>query len=102
MVFEYALKVTSHSRERVDALLRNIPTFQCVEPRFGGYTYRSSENFELSNGDVSFMPDAEARIEDYGVYVCVYGPDGDGVLKNVFGQLLSEYNTVEVSKLDWE
>ncbi|NOK63349.1 MAG: hypothetical protein GFH27_549361n16 [Chloroflexi bacterium AL-W] len=95
MGFEYTIRFVYESQDKLDKLLRQCEGFTDVEPMFGGYQYRSSENQGI-------MPDAEVRIQDAGVYFCDYGASGARVLRDLVAQLLAEYNEVTIAKLDWE
>ncbi len=95
MSFEYTIKFERDSDTRLDSLLRSIAGFDGIESQFGAYSYRSKAN-------PGKMPDADVRIEESGVYVCVYGGAGPQVLRDLMALLLSEFDEVTAAKLDWE
>ena len=95
MGFEYTLRFTYNSQDDLDKLLRQSESFTQVEPLFGGYQYRSEHN------QVG-MPDAEARIQDSGLYFCDNGGHGAWILRELIANLLTEYHEITIAKLDWE
>ncbi len=95
MGFEYRLDFTYADRQEVDALLRGLEGFEGRDEQFGGYYFRAKDN----DGQ---MPDLEARIDEEGLYVCVYGGAGGRFLRRLMSAVLSEYDRVTAAKLDWE
>jgi hypothetical protein len=65
-----------------------------VEPTCGGYLYRDDDN-------TAAMPNAEARLQQSGLYIVDYGGGARFLTASVM-RCLSEFNRVTVSKLDWE
>ncbi len=65
MGYEYMLDFKVAKPEEADRVLRSVAGFEAFDPRFDLYYFRRA-----STGP---MPDAQAAIEDAGIYVCDNG-----------------------------
>jgi hypothetical protein len=65
MGYEYQLDFDVTEPSEVDAVLRTIPGFEQFSPHFALYSFRRTAT--------GSMPDADAKIEPSGVYVCDHG-----------------------------
>jgi hypothetical protein len=65
MGYEYRLDFEVPDRADADRVLRKVPGFEGFNPKFELYSFRRK-----STGT---MPDADAKIERSGIYLCDYG-----------------------------
>jgi hypothetical protein len=72
---EYMLDFEVDNRREIDGLLRDISGFEGYDPRYSLYNFRRT-----STGK---MPDAHAKIEENGVYVCDNGASGCAVVQDI-------------------
>jgi hypothetical protein len=65
MGYEYQLDFDVTEPSEVDSALRSVPGFERFNPEFELYSFRRTAT--------GAMPDADAKIEPSGVYVCDHG-----------------------------
>ncbi len=75
MGYEYMIDFEIHDREEIDGLLRRISGFEGYDPRYSLYNFRRTST--------SKMPDAHAKVEETGLYVCANGASGFAVLEDI-------------------
>lgn len=74
MGYEYQLDFDVAEPSEVDEVLRSVPGFERLSLEFGLYSFRRTAT--------GSMPDADAKIEPSGVYVCDHG-GGYEVVKDI-------------------
>jgi hypothetical protein len=75
MGYEYMFEYEVQNRELIDGLLRGISGFEGYDPRYSLYNFRRTSTGE--------MPDAHAKVEETGLYVCDNGASGTAVLQDI-------------------
>ena len=65
MGYEYMLDFEVSDRGKAEEILRRIPGFEGFNPKYELYSFRREA--------IGAMPDADAKIESSGIYVCSYG-----------------------------
>jgi hypothetical protein len=75
MGYEYELAFEVKNRQELDELLRRVSGFDGYDTRYELYLFRRSS--------IGEMPDAHAKINENGLYVCNNGANGLSVLQDI-------------------
>lgn len=93
MGFEYRLSFACPSRKVAELGLSRLEGVKYIAAPKSRFEFRSE-------GLSTEYPDATASIEEYGLYFCVHGHNGQGFLGQVIAHLVGNYGAVRVAELE--